>query len=98
MVGLLLGLWVQLQAQSHAWLGTLGGYGSEAYGISADGRVVAGWAVNASSYVVVDRSGSVAMLARCTGSYIFALRESATVTSAPEGATQYVLMVRATSG
>jgi probable HAF family extracellular repeat protein len=28
-------------------LGTLGGYGSEAYGVSADGSVVVGWAKNA---------------------------------------------------
>ena len=34
-------------SQSLTWLGTLGGYWSEAYGVSADGAVVVGWAVNA---------------------------------------------------
>jgi probable HAF family extracellular repeat protein len=31
-------------SQSLTWLGTLGGYRSEAYGVSADGAVVVGWA------------------------------------------------------
>jgi probable HAF family extracellular repeat protein len=35
-------------SQSLTWLGTLpGGYESEAYGVSADGSVVVGWARNA---------------------------------------------------
>jgi probable HAF family extracellular repeat protein len=35
------------QAQRLIWLGTLGGDWSAAYGVSADGSVVVGWAVNA---------------------------------------------------
>jgi len=34
-------------SQSLTWLGTLGGNQSEAYGVSADGSVVVGWAYNA---------------------------------------------------
>jgi probable HAF family extracellular repeat protein len=34
-------------SQSIPWLGTLGGYRSEAYGVSADGAVVVGWSYNA---------------------------------------------------
>jgi probable HAF family extracellular repeat protein len=34
-------------SQSITWLGTLGGNGSRAYGVSADGSVVVGWAHNA---------------------------------------------------
>jgi probable HAF family extracellular repeat protein len=34
-------------AQQLIWLGTLGGSGSEAWGVSADGSVVVGWAFNA---------------------------------------------------
>jgi hypothetical protein len=34
-------------SQSLTWLGTLGGDWSEAWGVSADGAVVVGWAVNA---------------------------------------------------
>ena len=37
-------------SQSFTWLGTLGGVGSEAYGVSADGRVVVGWAYTADGY------------------------------------------------
>jgi probable HAF family extracellular repeat protein len=38
-------------SQSLTWLGTLpGGYGSEAYGVSADGAVVVGSAVNAAGW------------------------------------------------
>jgi probable HAF family extracellular repeat protein len=33
-------------SQSLTWLGTLGGVESVAYGVSADGRVVVGWALN----------------------------------------------------
>jgi probable HAF family extracellular repeat protein len=36
--------------QSLTWLGTLGGDWSEAYGVSADGAVVVGWAYNAAGY------------------------------------------------
>lgn len=35
-----------LMAQSLTWLGTLGGNASRAYGVSADGNVVVGWAYN----------------------------------------------------
>jgi probable HAF family extracellular repeat protein len=34
-------------SQSITWLGTLGGGWSFAYGVSADGTVVVGWAANA---------------------------------------------------
>jgi probable HAF family extracellular repeat protein len=34
-------------AQRLIWLGTLGGGGSEAFGVSADGSVVVGWAQDA---------------------------------------------------
>jgi probable HAF family extracellular repeat protein len=37
-------------SQSLTWLGTLGGNQSEAYGVSADGAVVVGWAYNAAGY------------------------------------------------
>jgi probable HAF family extracellular repeat protein len=42
-------------SQSITWLGTLGGYESRAYGVSADGSVVVGWAygVSADGAVVV---------------------------------------------
>jgi len=37
-------------SQSLTWLGTLGGYRSEAYGVSADGAVVVGWSLNAAGW------------------------------------------------
>jgi probable HAF family extracellular repeat protein len=37
-------------SQSLTWLGTLGGNQSRAYGVSADGRVVVGWAENAAGH------------------------------------------------
>jgi probable HAF family extracellular repeat protein len=37
-------------SQSITWLGTLGGGGSKAYGVSADGSVVVGWSYNAAGY------------------------------------------------
>ncbi len=37
-------------SQRLTWLGTLGGWGSEAWSVSADGAVVVGWAFNASGY------------------------------------------------
>jgi probable HAF family extracellular repeat protein len=42
-------LWTTSWSQSLTWLGTLGGSQSVAYGVSADGSVVVGWADNASS-------------------------------------------------
>ena len=38
------------QQPSLTWLGTLGGNQSEAWGVSADGSVVVGWATNAAEY------------------------------------------------
>lgn len=38
-------------SQSLTWLGTLGGSGSFAYGVSADGRVIVGVSGNASGYL-----------------------------------------------
>ncbi|MDW8392532.1 MAG: hypothetical protein RMK84_20690, partial [Oscillochloridaceae bacterium] len=40
----LTGLCAVVEAQSLRWLGTLGGRQSEAFGVSADGQVVVGWA------------------------------------------------------
>ncbi len=47
-LGMGLGTLDSLDAQSLTWLGTLGGSTSYAYGVSADGTVVVGRAVNAS--------------------------------------------------
>ncbi|MCS7209974.1 MAG: hypothetical protein NZ874_10440 [Fimbriimonadales bacterium] len=45
-----LGAWTSSEAQRLTWLGTLGGSSSQAYGVSADGRVVVGWTENADYY------------------------------------------------
>ena len=42
-----LSTWTSGAAQSLTWLGTFGGDRSEAWGVSADGSVVVGWAKNA---------------------------------------------------
>ena len=45
-LSVVLGVGTRVEAQSLTWLGTLGGDWSEAYGVSADGTVVVGWAWN----------------------------------------------------
>jgi probable HAF family extracellular repeat protein len=51
LVGALVVAWMATagwsQQPSLRWLGTLGGWESRAYGVSADGSVVVGWAENA---------------------------------------------------
>ncbi len=42
-------------SQSLTWLGTLGGDWSEAFGVSADGSVVVGWAENAAGWYRASR-------------------------------------------
>jgi len=47
-LSVVLGVGTRVEAQSLTWLGTLGGGFSRAYGVSADGKVVVGYAYNAS--------------------------------------------------
>jgi probable HAF family extracellular repeat protein len=67
-------------SQSLTWLGTLGGWGSQAFGVSADGSVVVGYASTAAGYVRAFRwtvDGGMQDLGTLGGGYSWAYGVSA---------------------
>ena len=86
-------------SQSLTWLGTLpDGYGSQAYGVSADGAVVVGWADNGAGYGrafrwqngVMQNLGTLAGDLSYASSYAFGVSaDGAVVVGEAEGEAEY---------